>query len=139
MFLDRIVGFQDLVGDNRPFCVECLLEVEKVIEVCIVHDAEVREMEFAVLVDLAFDLGRVVGSPIGLVFVPDSRGLERLERLVGCQKIWPVLGVFVLLEADQLHLDAQIFPAFGHHTFGVAVCRLLAFVVGGSSDIARSP
>ena len=52
-------------------------------------------MEFAVLVDLAFDLCRVVGLQIGLVFVPDSRGLERLERLAGCQTIWPVLGVFV--------------------------------------------
>ena len=60
----------------HPFCVECLLAAAKVIEVCIVHDAEVHEMDFAVLVDLAFDLGRVVGSPIGLVFVPylEARG-----------------------------------------------------------------
>ena len=139
MIFDRIVGFQDLVGDSHPFCVGYLLAAEKVIEVCIVHDAEVHEMEFAVLVDLAFDLCRVVGFQIGLVFVPDSRGLERLERLAGCLTTWLVLGVFVHLEVVLGCLDAQISPAFGHRTFGVAVCRLLAFVVCGSSDIARSP
>ena len=79
VIFDRIVGFQDLVGDNHLFCVGCLLAAEKVIEVCIVHDAEVHEMEFAALVDLVFDLCRVVGFQIGLEFVLDNQDLEHLS------------------------------------------------------------
>ena len=75
---DRIVGFQDRVGNSHLFCVGYLLAAEKVIEVCIVHDAEVHEMEYAALVDLVFDLCRVVGFQIGLVFVLDNQDLEHL-------------------------------------------------------------
>ena len=75
---DRIVGFQNRVGNSHLFCVEYLLAAEKVIEVCIVHGSEVHEMEYAAFVDLAFDLCRVVGFQIGLVFVLDSQGLEHL-------------------------------------------------------------
>ena len=47
-------------------------------EACIVHGLEVHEMDCAALVDLAVDLCRIVSFQIGLVFVPDSRGLEHL-------------------------------------------------------------
>ena len=47
-------------------------------EACIVHGLGVHEMDCAALVDLAVDLCRIVSFQIGLVFVPDSRGLEHL-------------------------------------------------------------
>ena len=128
---DRIVGFQDRVGNSHLFCVEYLVVAETVFEACIVHGLEVPEMDCLALVDLAFDLCRVVGFQIGLVFVPGSRGLE---RLVGCLTTW-----LCHLEVVLGRLDAQPVPASGHRTFGVAICRLPAFVVCGSLCIAGTP
>ena len=133
---DRIVGFQDHVGNSHLFCVECLLVAETVFEVCIVHGLEDPEMEYVVLVDLVLDLCRVVGFQIGLVFVPDSRGLE---RHVGCLTTGLVLVVFSHLEVALGHLDALPVPASGHRISGVAVCRLPAYVVCGFWCNAETP